>query len=121
MEFDSTMNWSVGRNWLEWTVRIIGASSGEFDMVPIALEDRGLWLDGKNSFAEIDGLNVQNSLTLYTWVKPHGSGTIFEIATDEAAPAYIWALNTEILEFTDYVSQISFRATEYFVSDFLWT
>jgi len=35
--------------------------------------------------------------------------------------AYNWAITSEYFEYTDYIYEFNFRATEFTASDFFWT
>lgn len=47
---------------------------------PLTIDDRGLWFDGNSHFLSVNGLTINHTFTMSSWIKPHGYGTLFHAA-----------------------------------------
>jgi hypothetical protein len=79
------INWAYTSSWMDatnmtrsWTVKAIGGDDETGTMSdPYAVDDRGLWFDGRYSYLTIKGLTLFVTNTNIFWTKPHGDGTLF--------------------------------------------
>jgi hypothetical protein len=107
---------------LNWTVKAHGSDDYEVikDSDPYVVDDRGLFFDGRNDYATIQGLVLNQSYTYTLWVKPHGDGTLVTSASRESGGYYAFGLSAFRTRYEDSFNGFSWMASTEFVENYVW-
>lgn len=108
-----------------WTVKVYGGDGSESnDMTdPYAVDDRGLWFDGRYTYLTVSGLTLHLSSTQIFWTKPHGDGTLFSNSIENTRHGHdtymisIKGLNVQV-ELTG--PNWKFTSAQEVVTSFIW-
>lgn len=122
MKSFDTADFSTVYNWM---VKFFGGAS-ELSIQkddPYAFDDRGLYFDGKYDYLTVKMLTLHHTFTLSTWVKPHGSGSLYSSVRNyggDVEYSFNWGICDRRLEFEDKSHHYYFRTENTSVTDLEW-
>lgn len=104
-----------------YNVKIYGGDSEDKDSAdPYAVDDRGLWFDGRYSYLTIKGLILYPTHSNIFWLKPHGDGTIFSSNLVDGSDNYIVSVMGQRLTVEMTMNKYKFAPGTDFITTFVW-
>jgi hypothetical protein len=87
---------------------------------PYVVDDRGLWFDGRKTFATLEGLVLNQSYTYTMWVKPHGDGSLATVASKESDGYYVFGLAAFRARYADNFNRFVWNTSVEIVENSVW-
>jgi len=117
------IKWSYTNEWNgnTWNVKVYGGDSEDQSSAdPYAVDDRGLWFDGRYSYLTIKGLILYPTHTNIFWMKPHGDGTLFSNNAYDGSDSYVLSIMGQRMTVETTANKFKFAPDVDFITTFVW-
>lgn len=118
------INWSYTGSWdnsQTWNVKLYGGDTEDSTSAdPYAVDDRGLWFDGRYSYLTVKGLVLYPTHTNIMWLKPHGDGSLFSNNRYDGGDSYILSIIGQRMTVEKTEQNYKFAPDVDFITTFVW-